>query len=99
MRYSTKKIQNKTYPPTNWTGDRVRHLRESLGWSKLRLARELGYAQSGRGQASPVVFLESGRTQATGPLCRLLDVLEQNRHIPTNQNIEGEHEKHRRTSF
>jgi transcriptional regulator with XRE-family HTH domain len=49
---------------------RTKSLREKLGWSQARLASYLGLAQSA------VARLEGGQNE-TGPVCRLLNLLEQ----------------------
>lgn len=54
-----------------WTPDRIKKLREALGWSQEQLAKEVGYA--GR---SSISYLESGQKKPDGPALKNLEQLE-----------------------
>ena len=55
-----------------WTGDRIRDLRQRLGLTQQEMAERLGYARY-----HSVSNLERGETEPTGPVQKLLDILEE----------------------
>ena len=60
---------------TKWTPERIRALRNKLGLTQAELAERLGLPTYG-GSAPRVADLESGRRRPSGPVVRLLDMLE-----------------------
>jgi transcriptional regulator with XRE-family HTH domain len=62
--------------PSTWTPSEIRELREELGLTQKELAEELGL-DTYEGSAPRVSDLEQGRRDASGPIRRLLDQLQQ----------------------
>jgi len=55
-----------------WTGERIRELRERLGLTQGEMAERLGYAHY-----TGVLRLEKEDREPTGPVQKLLDMLEE----------------------
>ena len=57
--------------PKKWTGERIRELRERLGLTQAQFAERLGYSSY-----VMISYLERGEREPSGPVQKLLDVLE-----------------------
>ena len=56
-----------------WTPEKVKDLRQHVGWTQPELAEYLGYGEAGA--AVRVSELENGKRGISGPVGRLLDML------------------------
>jgi len=61
----------------DWTPDRIRALRDRLGFNQTRMARALGYSSKQR-----VSELENGAREPSGAVLRLLDYLDEYGALP-----------------
>jgi len=57
---------------SNWTPDKIKHLRKSAGMTQQELGDYLGY---GTGAQVRISELEHGEKSVSGPVSRLLDML------------------------
>lgn len=59
-------------PAERWTGEALKMLRTRLGWSKLRMSEFLGLSQG-----NAIYYLETGKSNFSGPVMRMLDLLDE----------------------
>jgi DNA-binding transcriptional regulator YiaG len=70
-----------TAPPRSWTKERIRALRERLGYTQAQMAEALGYEL-----ARSISDLESGRREPSGAVRVLLDLLNEHGDL---KNLRG----------
>ena len=65
-----------------WTPEQIRALRTHVEWTQPQLGEYLGY---GKGATVRVSELENGKTNVSGPVGRLLDMLAEKHHFKADK--------------